>query len=84
MTRWPPIVGTSRGSTAMFDHIHPTIFWPAFVLVVFVFSLIVGLAISTLIRLVDTPSNKYVTRDWHTERKCRVTRNGFKTRAGIR
>ena len=68
----------------MFDHIAPTIFWPAFVLCVFVFSLVAGLAVSALIRWVDTPSNRYVERDWHTERKCRATRNGFKTRAGIR
>ena len=68
----------------MFDHIHPTIFWPAFVLCVFVFSLIVGLGIGLLIRWVDTPANRYVERDWHTEHKCRITRNGFKTRAGIR
>ena len=47
-------------------------------------SVIAGFAISALIRWCDTPSNRYVTRDYHTERKCRVTRNGFKTRAGIR
>lgn len=47
-------------------------------------SLIAGLAISALIRWVDTPTNRYVERDWHTERKCRMTRRGFKTRAGIR
>ena len=47
-------------------------------------SVIAGFAINALIRWCDTPSNKYVTRDYHTERKCRVVRNGFKTRAGIR
>lgn len=67
----------------MFDHIHPTIFWPAFVLCVFVFSLVAGLAVSALIRWVDTPENRYVERDWHTEQRCRSSRRAFKTRAGI-
>lgn len=66
------------------DAMPDTVFWPLFVLVVFVFSLIAGLAISALIRWVDTPTNRYVERDWHTEQRCRTTRRGFKTRAGIR
>ena len=47
-------------------------------------SALTGLAIGALIKWCDTPSNRYVTRDPYTERKCRVVRNGFKTRAGIR
>ena len=47
-------------------------------------SVIAGLAIGALIKWCDTPSNRYVTRDYHTENKCRMARNGFKTRAGIR
>lgn len=47
-------------------------------------SILTGLAIGALIRWVDTPSNRHVTRDYHTDLKCRVRRNGFKTRAGIR
>lgn len=47
-------------------------------------SVIAGFAIGALIRWVDTPSNRHVKRDYHTDLKCRVTRNGFKTRAGIR
>ena len=47
-------------------------------------SIIAGLAIGALIRWVDTPSNRYVRRDYHTDLRCRIKRNGFKTRAGIR
>lgn len=68
----------------MLDHIAPTVFWPAFVLVWFLVSLVVGIGVGSLIRYCDRERNKYVTRDWVTEQRCRSSRRAFKTRAGIR
>lgn len=67
----------------MFDHIPDTLFWPLWALLAFLVALAVGLALGALIRWCDTPANKYVDRDWHTEQRCKATRRGFKTRAGI-
>lgn len=66
------------------DAMPDALFWSLFIVAWFMVSLIGGLAIGKLIRYCDRERNKYVTRDWHTERKCRATRRGFKTRAGIR
>ncbi len=66
------------------DALDPRLFWPAFVLVWFLVSLIAGIALGKLIRYCDRERNKYVTRDWVTEQRCRTSRRAFKTRAGIR
>jgi hypothetical protein len=68
----------------MLDHIPDTTFWPLFLLVVLLVTAIAGICLGALFRWVDTPSNKYVSRDYHTDLRCRIRRNGFKTRAGIR
>jgi len=35
-------------------------------------------------RWVDRRRPKRLQRDWATEQRCRVTRRGFKTRAGLK
>ena len=84
MTRSSLTAGTWPERTVMLDHIPPTTFWPLFLLFWLVAGFLVAWAFGSLVRWVDNPRNRYINRDPHTERKCRVTRNGFKTRAGIR
>ena len=67
----------------MFDAIPSTTFWPIFVLVWFIVSLLVGIAIGKVIRWCDTPANRYEQKDAVAERKRRLERNGFKSRMGV-
>ena len=66
-----------------FDHIPPTVFWPVLLLVSFALA---SLAVWLLAALVDgaNPKRHFEQHDHVAESKRRVTRNGFKSSAGIR
>ena len=67
-----------------FDHVAPTVFWPMFLFLVLLVSAIAGLAISALIRWVDSSPTRYESLDRVAERKRKIAAAGFKSRIGLR